>query len=151
MAPNSAVSHKIIKSNTRFQFGDGRQVKSQKRARIPALIWDKSCLTEMEIVKQNIPLFLSKSSLKKAETVLDMKMDQGVMFGNTFFVNLYFSTSGHYCIDIQPNKVSKMDLLAEGQSENVLIFEESMNLIRSNNYKRYIDSLGMHQVKTSKD
>ena len=54
-----------------------------------------------------------------------MKMDQAVMFGKE--VNLYFSTSGHYCIDIQPNKVSKMDLPVEGQSENVLIFEENMN------------------------
>ena len=48
------------------------------------------------------------------------------MFGKE--VNLYFSTSGHYCIDIQPNKVSKMDLPVEGQSEHVLIFEGNMNL-----------------------
>ena len=31
----------IIESNTSFKFGDGRQVKSQKRARIPAQIGDK--------------------------------------------------------------------------------------------------------------
>ena len=42
----------IIESNTNFKFGDGRQVKSQKRARIPAQIRDKSCLIEMEIVKE---------------------------------------------------------------------------------------------------
>ena len=117
---------KIFESNTSFKFGDGRQVKSQKRARIPAQIENKSCLIEMEIVKENIPLLLSKSSLKKAETVLDMKIDQAVMFGKE--VNLYFSTSGHYCIDIQPNKLSKMDLPVERQSENVLIFEENMTL-----------------------
>ena len=35
----------------------------------------------MEIVEENIPLLLSKSSLKKAETVLDMKMNKAVMFG----------------------------------------------------------------------
>ena len=76
-----------------------------------------------------------------------MKMDQAVMF--TF----YFSTSGHYCIDIQPNKVSKMDLPVEGQRENVVIFEKNKRicLIRRNKYKRYMESLGMHQVKTSKD
>ena len=55
-----------------------------------------------------------------------MKMDQAVMFGKK--VDLYFSTSGHYCIDIQPNKVSKMDLPVKGQSENVLISEENMTL-----------------------
>ena len=60
----------IIESNTSFKFGDGRQVKSQKRARIPAQIGDKSCLIEMEIVKENIPLLLSKSSLKKQEQSL---------------------------------------------------------------------------------
>ena len=71
----------IIESNASFKFGDSRQMKSQKRARIPAQIGDKSCLIEMEIVKENIPLLLSKSSLKKAETVLDMEMDQAVTFG----------------------------------------------------------------------
>ena len=116
----------IIESNTSFKFGDSRQVKSQKRARIPAQIGDTSCLIEMEIVKDNIPLLLSTISLKKAETVIDMKMDQAVMFGKEVY--LYFSTSGHYCIDIQPNKVGKMDLPVEGQSENVLIFEENMTL-----------------------
>ena len=65
---------------------------------------------------------------------------------------LYFSTGRHYCIDIQPNKVNKMDLLVDGQSKNVLIFDENMNLSdKKNKYKRYIDSLGMHQVKTSED
>ena len=53
-------------------------------------------------------------------------MNQAVTFGKE--VNLYFSTSGHYCFDIQPNKVSKMDLPVEGQNENVLIFEENMTL-----------------------
>ena len=110
----------IIESNTSFRFGDGRQVESPTRARFPVQIEDKSCLIEMEIVKENIPL------LKNAETVLDMKMDQVVMFGKRFYLS--FSTSGHYCIDIQPNKVSKMDLPVEGQSENVLIFEENMTL-----------------------
>ena len=62
----------------------------------------------MEIIKENVPLLLSKSSLKKAEAALDMKMDQAVMF--RVKVNLYVSASGHYCVDIQPNKVSKMDL-----------------------------------------
>ena len=55
---------KIIESSTSFKFGGSRQVKSQKCARIPAQIGDKSCLIEMEVVKDNIPLLLSKSSLK---------------------------------------------------------------------------------------
>ena len=59
----------IIESNTGLKFVDGKQVKSQKRARNTAQIGDKSCLIQMEIVKENIPLLLSKSS---AETVLDM-------------------------------------------------------------------------------
>ena len=72
------------------------------------------------------------------------------MFGKR--VNFYFSTGRHYCIEIQPNKVNKMDLLVDGQSENVIIFDGNMNLSdKKNKYKRYIDSLGMHQVKTSED
>ena len=71
----------------------------------------------MEIVKENIPLLLGKTSLEKAETVLDMK-------GLTFT----FLPVDITVFDIQPNKVTKMDLPVEGQNESVLIFEENMNL-----------------------
>ena len=51
-----------------------------------------------EIVKENIPLLLSKLFLKKCQTVIHMSTDKAAIFGNEF--NLLFSTSGYYCVDI---------------------------------------------------
>jgi hypothetical protein len=50
---------------------------------------------------------LSKSSLKKANTVLDLKEDKVTMFDNP--VELEFTSSGHYCINIL--KTNPEDLL----------------------------------------
>ena len=81
-----------------FRFGDGRKVHSSISARIPIMIASTSCQIEVEIVKENIPLLLSKDSLKKAGTVLNMINDKAIMFGKD--VPLHLSTNGHYAIDI---------------------------------------------------
>ena len=52
------------------------------------------------IVKEKFSLLLKKSSLKKARTVHDIANDKTKVFDKDF--NLYFLTSGHYCIDIFP-------------------------------------------------
>lgn len=88
-------------SDTTFKFGDGRKVAALKKAIIPIKIGDKKCNIETEIVEENIPLLLSKSSLKKAGAIIDMQNDKATMFGKE--TKLCLSTSGHYCIDISPN------------------------------------------------
>uniref|UniRef100_A0AAV2MPS7 Integrase catalytic domain-containing protein n=1 Tax=Knipowitschia caucasica TaxID=637954 RepID=A0AAV2MPS7_KNICA len=47
----------------------------------------------------DIPLLLSKTSLKRAGTILDMENDRVVMFKQT--VPLELTSSGHYCVDIR--------------------------------------------------
>ena len=54
-----------------------------------------------EIVKENIPLLLSKSSLKKAMTVIGLDYDEATILGKE--INLQQCSSGHYCIDISPS------------------------------------------------
>ena len=46
-------------------------------------------------------MLLSKSSLKKAQTVIDLDNDKAKILGEE--INLYQSTSGHYCNDISPS------------------------------------------------
>ena len=60
-------------SNRAFKFGDGRIVHSTKRVKIPAKIGQTKCHIETEVVPTDIPLLLSKASLKKAGAVLDIK------------------------------------------------------------------------------
>ena len=55
-----------------FRFGDGAKVKSYMKATIPAQIGDTKCSIETEVVDIDLPLLLSKNSLKRAKAVLDM-------------------------------------------------------------------------------
>ena len=76
----SKNSVKIIPSKKVFKFGDGRKVYSKYQAIIPAKIGSKECFIQSEIVEEKIPLLLSKSSLKKADTYLNIKDDKVKMF-----------------------------------------------------------------------
>ena len=59
---------------------------------LPACIAGKHCEIDVEIVKENIPLLLSKTSLKRCNTILDMSNDKATIFLKE--VDLHFSTSG---------------------------------------------------------
>lgn len=105
-------------SNRAFKFGDGKVVNSFCRAIIPAEFGKTLCKIEIEVVKADIPLLLSKSSLKKAGTVLDLKNDKVTMFGSP--VCLECTSSGHYCVNI----LKANDKTCENELEEVLEFTE---------------------------
>ena len=71
---------KVIPSEKTFKFGDGRKIVSRFQATIPANIGSTDCFIQTEIVNEKIPLLLSKTSLKKAETLLNLKEDKVKMF-----------------------------------------------------------------------
>ena len=48
-------------------------------------------------MKSDIPVLLSKSSLKKAGAVLDIRNDKAIMFNEPVCIEF---TSGHYCVSI---------------------------------------------------
>ena len=61
-------------------------------------------------------MLLSKSSLKKAGTILNMQSDKAVMFDQD--IQLHLSTNGHYAVEIFPkNEVNS------NKCENVLMFD----------------------------
>ena len=92
LSENSVKNIKIFKSNTKFKFGDGEQVTATKRVILPAYIAGKHCEIDVKIVNENIPLLLSKTSLKGCNAILDMINDKATIFGKE--VDLHFSTSG---------------------------------------------------------
>lgn len=57
-----------IQSHRPFMLGDGKMVYSVKKDKIPANIGNTRCNIETEVVPVNIPLLLSKTSLKKADS-----------------------------------------------------------------------------------
>ena len=115
------IQIKSVESNTSFKFGDGHKVFSDKKVTLPANITGINCFTDIELVKERISLLLSKSSLKKAKAVIDMANDKITIFDKK--IDLYFSTSGHYCIDIYPrngeaNNCKKVIILEKYLSDN---------------------------------
>ena len=112
---------KSVESNTLFKFGDGHKVFSDKKVTLPANIAGINCFTDIELVKERISLLLSKSSLKKAKAVIDMANEKITIFDKK--IDLYFSTSGHYCIDIYPrngeaNNCKEVIILEKYLSDN---------------------------------
>ena len=111
----------ITKSNKVFKFGDGHQVTSLSSVKIPAKIGQKNCFINTEIVDENIPLLLSKTSLKKANIILNLSNDEIKMFNQK--IQTKNSFNGHYSISILPDPTSNFD-----EIEEILIFEDNDTL-----------------------
>ena len=110
-------SVQIHPSNTVFKFGDGHEVVSLERHRIPAFIGNKKLFIETNVVDSEIPLLLSKAAMKKAGSKLDFCHDTVTMLGEN--VKLSFTESGHYCIPT-PNKKQLISQNGKDQVKIVL-------------------------------
>ena len=61
-----------------------------------------------EVINYNIPLLLSKASMKKAEVTIDFMNDSVSFFEKNMKIS--FTNTGHYCIDLTKDKVNDLDL-----------------------------------------
>ena len=85
----------------KFRFGDGPVFESVDCVEIPVFIGNKSLTLTTQVVTCNIPLLLSRTSMKKAEGHIDLKQDKVTLFGEK--IPLKISKSGHYCIALYQN------------------------------------------------
>ena len=147
------------KSNTPFKFSDGRKVYSQNKATIPGKIGKTPCSIEVEIVDAKIPLLLSKSSLRKANTLIDRQNDKVTVFDEDIDIKL--SSNGHYAIDILPTNIYSFNDVNE-----VLIFEncrsefekikvltkihKQFGLASIENMRRLLNNTSLLNLETSK-
>ena len=106
-------------SNRKFKFGDGVSVKATENVVIPAQIGEKKCNINTDVVDSDIPLLLSKESLKRARTILNLEEDKAEMFQEP--VPLHLTSSGHYCVDISIKQST------EDNDPSVLIVTEAMS------------------------
>ena len=89
---------KEYKSNTEFKFGDGKNVGSEKCVSITCKIAGINVNIETDVVKSEIPLLLSKDSMKKAGTKIDFVNDKIIIFGKE--IKLQYTSCGHYTIPL---------------------------------------------------
>lgn len=85
-------------SDSTFTFGDGVSVKSIKRLTLPCWIGNIEADITTDVVECNIPLLLSKKSMKKAKMILDFQKDT-VRIGNQV-IHLQCTNSGHYVLPL---------------------------------------------------
>ena len=83
-----------VSSDASFRFGDGEKVPSTANVKIPVKIGNKSVLVVTDVVEKEIPLLLSRESMKKASMELDFCTDSAKMFGED--VRLRLTSSGHF-------------------------------------------------------
>lgn len=86
-------------SSSTFRFGDGVSERSLKRVRMPCYIGGKRSMIETDVVRCNIPLLLSKQSMKKGNMMLDFGNDTLSVCNEV--INLANSSSGHYLLPLK--------------------------------------------------
>ena len=93
-------------SQNNFKFGGGRQLKSQGVYFIPAMIAGKEVTIQTGVIAADIPLLLSRMSMKTAGDKIDSTNDTANIFGKS--VMLKMTSSGHYCVPIQNTTFTRM-------------------------------------------
>ena len=81
-----------------FKFGDGKKVTSVEKIKIPGMIGTQKILIDAKVVSCDLPLLLSKPSLKKAGAVIDFTKD--TMRFNGEQIKLLECKSGHYYVPL---------------------------------------------------
>ena len=81
-----------------FRFGDGDVIKSDKLVVIPIRFGSQQLKLMTNVIDRDIPLLLSRESLKRASAEIDFKTDTVTVLGEKIDVSI--SKSGHLCIPL---------------------------------------------------
>lgn len=106
-------------SKALFKFGDSKPVMSKKKALVPMMIGKKNIHLATEIVPTDVPLLLSKETMKAAEADIDFRTDTITLFGSK--QDLICTSSGHYAIPINPYSQNTPSNECEVEVNNVLL------------------------------
>lgn len=97
------VKVKYDENDVSFRFGDNHPTKSTKRCSFPAVVCKKNVTITAQIVSDQIPLLISKQTMKCAKMILDFNEDTVQAFGNK--EKIVFTESGHCSIPLSRNTV----------------------------------------------
>ena len=100
-----------------FKFGGGERLQSIGKCVIPIVIVDKEVMLATDVEKSEIPLLLSKCTMKKANMILDLKNDTAEIYGVKVMLNE--TSSGHYCIPIDRNEMTPVETVCAVSVDNL--------------------------------
>ena len=86
----------VKSSDAKYRFGDGIETKAMKTVITPVAIGNIWYMMEIDVVKNDIPLLISRNSMKKMKMTLDFTADTANVRGKQ--IPLSCTTTGHYCI-----------------------------------------------------
>ena len=87
-------------SNSVFRFGDGVEKKALFQVKLPGIVVDQHIKLLVDVVECDIPLLLSKETMKRLDMSIDFGTGSASVLGKA--VNLMSTRSGHYCIPLSP-------------------------------------------------
>ena len=101
--------HKIEYSEpqSKYRFGDGAVVTPHMHVTIPASIGTHPVFIECDIVENDIPLLMSRTSMAKAEMSLNFKDDTLLAYNQT--IKLPVTKTGHYLLPLTPPVQAMVD------------------------------------------
>ena len=85
-------------SFSKFRFGDGKAFESIRLLHLPIHIGSATATLHVDVVPCDIPLLLSRESLKRSNAKMNFTNDTITMFDQC--LPLENTSSGHYCISI---------------------------------------------------
>ena len=89
-------------SNRSYKFGHGPAEKASTMVRFPIYLGSKKVFLEADVLEHDLPLLLSKATLKRAHARLNTEDDEITMLGEK--IKLINTSTGHYAIPITPNR-----------------------------------------------
>ena len=82
-----------------FRLGDGVEVTSFKLIKFPVVIGSQKFFIEADVVTNELPLLLSRQSMKRAEMIIDFRNDT-LNVREKVIIKLTCTTSCHYCLPL---------------------------------------------------
>ena len=101
LSPEDRKDIETKTSHNMYKFGVGSS-KAFETKNIPIYLGSKRCMLECDVIKDDIPLLLSRFTMKKAKSILDTKNDTIKMLGEE--IKLINTTSGHYAVPLCPSR-----------------------------------------------
>ena len=81
--------------STSFTFGDGRSVKSDRRIVLPCRVGNTVGSIRTDVVPRNIPLLLSRATMKKGKMTINFENDKATFLGRSFLAVKLHQQFGH--------------------------------------------------------
>ena len=102
LSPEDKLKVKYSPATNVYKFGCGSKSQAIHKVKFPAILGDIDVMLKADVVKGELPLLLSRSCMKQANSELNFKDDTIEILGQT--LNLQITRSGHYALPLGRNK-----------------------------------------------